>query len=461
MHVTRKVIYLLHHAGICCLVSLSFVVGCTYDSAPLHTAIRKGNTKSALKYIAKGKYINTRDSVMHQETIGKTPLYCATARGQHDVVAALLEAGADVHMEEEREGKLPIHAAAMNGRARIAGLLIEHGARVEARDDDGRLPLMFAATSGDAQTVKLLLDHGARANAANRDGLLPIIAASRYGHLEAVQSLIRAGADVNARGDAGWTPVILAAAGPHIEVAECLVRNGADINAATEAGWTPLMMAAGKGDMACVKLFIERGANRNAPSTDCHWTALHFAAYNDHTAVADYLIDCEVQADPISDSERDCYATAVSQKLLARHHEEKGDRQAAIRCYAVAGEYYEKASVAFKERSSEIGGKISSAKLAALGRFAGTLAVSAIVSSAMPSINTGSSSHHMIITPTSGPTADTTDLSSLKKDCDRRIKESKRCATACRQIVECYQNGNSGPKAQRQMRDAREKLGLL
>ncbi|MBN1362411.1 MAG: ankyrin repeat domain-containing protein [Sedimentisphaerales bacterium] len=460
MDVTARVPCLLRLATKCWWVLLIYLSGCTYDMAPLHTAIRKDNTKRALEFIRKGKHINERDPVMHQETMGKTPLYCAAARGQYDVVVALLEAGADVRMEEEREGKLPIHAAALNGQAQIAALLAEKGADVNAGDDYGRRPLTFAANIGHAATVRVLLARGALANARETGGVSALSAAARGGHLEAVQALVQAQAEINAADDGGWTALMRAAAGPHAEVAEYLVRNGAVIDAVTPDGWTALMLGASKGDLACVRMLVESGAALNMRCTDCNWTALHFAAYQDCVDIADYLIDGGARADPVFATERDFYASAVSSKLFARHYEENGNRDAALGCYTTAAECYEQARAGFKERSREIGGKISSANLAAFGRFVAAVAVSAVASAASPSINTGSTSHQMVFYPTGVPSADTTDLSSLKKDCDRRVKESERCAEACRQIIESYQGDILDARTQKRLEKARETLGF-
>ena len=77
MTTTAKTNQLLHLVPGWWLLPAILLTGCTYDTAHLHSAIRKDNTKTALKCIAEGKHINKRDSVMHQKTLGKTPLYCA------------------------------------------------------------------------------------------------------------------------------------------------------------------------------------------------------------------------------------------------------------------------------------------------------------------------------------------------------------------------------------------------
>jgi ankyrin repeat protein len=94
---------------------------------------------------------------------GSTPLHCAVWKGHAEVVAVLIEAGANVNAENENEhwGTTPLHAAAHANQAAIAQLLIDRGAKINARDKEGRTP-MFHTTFHKAKAVaKLLEKHGA------------------------------------------------------------------------------------------------------------------------------------------------------------------------------------------------------------------------------------------------------------------------------------------------------------
>ncbi|HYR78344.1 MAG TPA: ankyrin repeat domain-containing protein [Pyrinomonadaceae bacterium] len=90
---------------------------------------------------------------------GSTPLHCATWKGQQEVVALLIKAGADVnaHNNNDHWGTTPLHAAAHANQAAIAQLLIDHGADLKAQDREGRTP-MFHTTFHKAKAVAKLLE---------------------------------------------------------------------------------------------------------------------------------------------------------------------------------------------------------------------------------------------------------------------------------------------------------------
>ena len=101
--------------------------------------------------------LNARDSD------GSTPLHCATWKGHPSVVAALLEAGADVNAVNQNEhwGTTPLHAAAHANQAAIAQLLIDRSASVNVKDREGRTPLFHTTFHKATAVAKLLEKHGA------------------------------------------------------------------------------------------------------------------------------------------------------------------------------------------------------------------------------------------------------------------------------------------------------------
>jgi len=77
------------------------------------------------------------------------PLHSAVAGDHDDVVAVLLQAGADV-TAVQRGGYTPLHGAAQNGNLVTVDRLLAEGADPAARTDDGRTPADLAEGAGHA-----------------------------------------------------------------------------------------------------------------------------------------------------------------------------------------------------------------------------------------------------------------------------------------------------------------------
>jgi ankyrin repeat protein len=93
-----------------------------------------------------------------RDTDGSTPLHCATWKGHQNVVAVLIEAGANVNAVNQNEhwGTTPLHAAAHANQVAIARMLLDHGANTKAKDMEGRTP-MFHTTFHKAKAVAKIL----------------------------------------------------------------------------------------------------------------------------------------------------------------------------------------------------------------------------------------------------------------------------------------------------------------
>jgi ankyrin repeat protein len=90
-----------------------------------------------------------------------TPLLMASRNGSAGLVAALVNAGADVN-RANAEGTTPLMQAAASGSVETVRLLLDRGAVVDAKDiAHAQTPLMYAASLNRAAVVKLLLARGA------------------------------------------------------------------------------------------------------------------------------------------------------------------------------------------------------------------------------------------------------------------------------------------------------------
>jgi ankyrin repeat protein len=132
---------------------------------------------------------------------GESPLMAALYRGHHDIVDAVIEAGAEID----------IFAAAATGRlADLRRTTTE--ATVNSFAYDGWTPLHLAAFFGHPDTARALLDAGADVNAVSRNALTntALHAATAGRHPDVALLLLAAGAATDVADAGGYTPLQIA-----------------------------------------------------------------------------------------------------------------------------------------------------------------------------------------------------------------------------------------------------------
>jgi len=167
----------------------------------------------------------------------------------------------DVHARDSLDWT-KLHSAASLGKAELVALLLDHGADINAKAKDGSTPLHLAVKRSHPAVVKLLFARGANPSAKDQEGNAPMHIAAELFVPDMLKVLTDLGAMVNARNQENWTPLHLAANRGKREVVEFLLSVGADINAVASNGWTPLQVAANSGHLQLSELLRSRGARQ-------------------------------------------------------------------------------------------------------------------------------------------------------------------------------------------------------
>ncbi|HWK53634.1 MAG TPA: ankyrin repeat domain-containing protein [Hyphomicrobiales bacterium] len=221
-------------------------------------------------------------NVDQPEADGMTALHYAVLNASEELVAALLQAGADASAAT-RYGVSPLYLAVQNGDAAITKRLLDAGADPNQEYREGERMLMTAARTGDAATVELLLNAGAQVDAReNWHGQTALMWAMAQQHPALVKILVSHGADVNANSNieewerqiteeprekwlppGGMTPLHFAAREGCTACIAPLLQHGADIDAATPKGLTALLLAIINGHYDTAWQLVEAGANVN------------------------------------------------------------------------------------------------------------------------------------------------------------------------------------------------------
>jgi uncharacterized protein len=111
--------------------------------------------------------------INESDSKGFTPLIIAAYNNQPEVVAILLQAGADSTIGD-RNGNTALMGALFKGYDAIAHKLLDAGADPNVQNEQGATALTFAATFHRNQLAQRLLQAGADKNIADRFGKTPL-----------------------------------------------------------------------------------------------------------------------------------------------------------------------------------------------------------------------------------------------------------------------------------------------
>lgn len=238
--------------------------------------------------------------------------------GKKDVVLRMIEDGIDLNAFN-KTGDTPLHIAARKDQAEIIALLIEKGA--DPLRGTEHLPdytaLDDAVRFGSEKAAEALaLSGGFNDNPKNGEANA-LHRACEKGKAAIVSALLRAGADPNLLSPAGQTPLLLAVAHKQPEVADVLLKKiavqaainmhrtesegqartafqlavargetdvvrkmlplGVFVNEADAEGLTPVMQALSRGNVEILSLLINAGADLNK-RVGAHGTPLDYTA---------------------------------------------------------------------------------------------------------------------------------------------------------------------------------------
>jgi ankyrin repeat protein len=135
----------------------------TYEGSP-------GLAKEILRAAKRGDgprikaLLEEEESLVHaRDADGSTALHCAAWKGNADVAALLLDAGADINAQSSNShyGGTPLHAAAHGNQRAVAEVLLARGADTGAVSCNGRTPIEETAIHRATGVANLLRKHEA------------------------------------------------------------------------------------------------------------------------------------------------------------------------------------------------------------------------------------------------------------------------------------------------------------
>jgi ankyrin repeat protein len=217
------------------------------------------------------------------ETDGSTPLMWATYKVDHDLVKALLKAGAKPNVTN-KYGSSPLAEAVKLGDIDLVRMLLDAKADPDSPNQDGQTALMLAAAIGSKPISELLISRGANVNAVeNFRGQTALMWAAAGDQPEIVDLLLSKRADVKVRAKyddwprqmtsepraqfrqtGGLTALLYATRSGCYRCAVSIVKAGADVNQPNPDGITPLINALDTRSYDIAMFLLDKGANPSA-----------------------------------------------------------------------------------------------------------------------------------------------------------------------------------------------------
>lgn len=168
----------------------------------------------------------------------------------------------------------PLDAALTTNTPELVAILLDKGANPNGLNTEGMSFLMSAILDGDkAEIVRTLLTHGANPNGEASDSMTPLLLASGQGLSEDMRALLKAGADVNALGRKrdgradGFNALMYyikfaTDEGKATDIPRVLLDAGLDIKHKADNGESALTMAERKFPGSPLAVFLKEYASR-------------------------------------------------------------------------------------------------------------------------------------------------------------------------------------------------------
>ncbi len=186
------------------------------------------------------------------------PLQLAALLGDVRMCRMLVEHGADVHGRNPRTQTTALHCAAFANNVDVVAYLLNKGADPTAEDHNGMQPLHFAAYNDCARVVPLLADAAPQlGRQPGRSGVRecsPMHVAAAFGCSSAVSAMLASGLLVDAQDVEGQTPLHWAACSGDCPTVIVLLEADADKKARDDYGFMPVRVAELCGHFSVVRL---------------------------------------------------------------------------------------------------------------------------------------------------------------------------------------------------------------
>ena len=189
-----------------------------------------------------------------------SPLIVAAGFGLTDIVASLLDQGADID-ETPFEGFSALNMASRNGYVSVVKLLLDRGANLHQAQKNGVNPFIGAAAFNRSDVVRMIFEHDKSIiNSRNMFGKTALHDAAERGFNDVVEILIKCGSNLTMKSNDGWTPIAFAAHSGQIPTLSLIFKAGAPIDSPEPDTRQATFVAVNKGNLPMLQFLFDNGA---------------------------------------------------------------------------------------------------------------------------------------------------------------------------------------------------------
>ena len=191
---------------------------------------------------------------------GHTPLIQAILNNRIDIIEVLIANGVDLNHPQGAREEIALIEAASYAKIETVRALIDAGANVHLQDTNGNTALIEAASHAKIETVRALIAEEADVDTQNNQGTTALIRAVSMQKIDVINELTSAGANVHLQDTDGNTALMSAYSS---DLVHLLISAGININTQNNKGETALIFMAAMGKTDVVKALIAAGADVN------------------------------------------------------------------------------------------------------------------------------------------------------------------------------------------------------
>ncbi len=256
----------------------------------LFAAVGDNNLEKVQTVLA-GSWFRPRVDINVQNKKGETPLLVAAKYDRPEIVAYLLDNGANIGATDEKGHSALWYCICNNQQKNVARLIDMDKSAIQG---DAEIELLTCAINSELpDMVGLLIQKGINPNATDKSGYTAVVFAGMLGQVETLKVLEKNGADFKKTYQHDMSLPHFCVHGIDayrmMSVMRFLVDKKIDVLKPDGYGRTPLMFAAELGDVEVIDFLLQKGADIHQQDKNGD-TAIMYAVRNNQKKAFDKLV---------------------------------------------------------------------------------------------------------------------------------------------------------------------------